>query len=237
MKSDLEELIEAYELEKAELEKQISSYIDDEDYLYAHYHSKALRKINRTLDILKEIQNPFYRRISEEQRKAKHMKRMVVSEEYKKYFDRLGTDFFADQLREGENKINEWQRAVVSQKYDSQEIDNALFDLVKGVVIGFRLYFKSRPDVFAKFILNGRTIEITLLADADSDHYSDYRSIFWDVKGISALGFILENEQWVYHYHFDQFKDALEIKTLLARLIYDVFNYDRRFDSARIIYD
>ncbi|WP_449436232.1 hypothetical protein [Pedobacter steynii] len=237
MKSDLEELIEAYEWEKAELEKQISSYIEDEDYIYAHYHGKALRKINRTLDILKSIQNPFYRSISDEQRKAKNMKRMMVSEEYKKYFDRLGTDFFADQLREGENKINEWQRAVVSQKYDSQEIDNALFDLVKGVVSGFKLYFKSKPDTFAKFILKGSTIEITLLFDADPEYYSDYRSIFWDVKGISALGFILENEQWVYHYHFDQFKDALEIKTLLARLIYDVFNYDRRFDSARIIYD
>ncbi len=240
MKSDLEELIEAYELEKAELEKQISEYVEEVDYIYAHYHEKALRKINRTLDILKSIQNPFYMSISDEQRKAKNIKRMMVSEEYRKYFkyfDRLGPNFFADQLREGENRISEWQHAVVSQKYDSQEIDNALFDLVEGVVNGFKLYFKSKPDIFAKFTLKGRIIEITLLYDTYPDYYLDYLSVFSYVKEISALGFILEGEQWVYHYHFDQFKDALEIKILLARLIYDVFNYDRRFDSARIIYD
>ncbi|WP_214225649.1 hypothetical protein [Pedobacter sp. B4-66] len=235
MKSDLEELIEAYEIEKAELEKLISGYVEEGDYIYAHYHNKALRKINKTLDILKGIQNPFYRLISEEKSIAKNISKMLTSEEYKKYFDLLGADHFADRLREGENKITEWQQIAISPIYDSQEIDNALFDLVKGVLNGFNLYFKSRPDIFARFTLKDHIIEITLLYDEDA--YYDYGRVFGDGKEISALGFILEEEQWVYHYHFDQFKDALEIKILLARLIYDVFNYDRRFDSARIIYD
>lgn len=236
MKSDLEELIEAYELEKAQLEKQISKYVEEADYIYAHYHNKALRKINRTLDILKDIQNPFYRLISEEKSKAKNISKMLVSEEYKKYFDRLGSNFFAETLQEGENKITEWKRAAVSPIYDSQEIDNALFDLVNGIVKGFNLYFKSRPDIFARFILKNHIIEITLLYDTE-DPYGDYRSVYGSGKEIKALGFIFEKEQWIYYYHFDQFKDALEIKILLARLIYDVFNYDRRFDSARIVYD
>lgn len=235
MKSDLEELIEAYEIEKAELEKQISEYVEEGDYIHAHYHNKALRKINKTLDTLKDIQNPFYRLILEEKAKARNVSKMLTSEEYRKYFDLLGADYFAKELQEGENRIIEWQNASVSPIYDSQEIDNALFDLVKGVLNGFNMYFKSRPDIFARFTLKDHIVEITLLYDVDADY--DYERVFGDGKGISALGFIFEEEQWVYHYHFGQFKDALEIKILLARLIYDVFNYDRRFDSARIVYD
>ena len=237
MKSDLEELIDAYEMEKAELEKQISEYVEEGDYIYAHYHNKALRKVNKTLDILKDIQHPFYRLISEEKAKARNTSKMLASEEYKKYFDLLGTDFFAEQLKEGENKILEWQRApVASQTYDSQEIDDALFDLVKGVLNSFKLYFKSRPDIYARFTLKDHTIEITLLYDEDP-YYDHDGWVFRDGKEIKPLGFILKDEQWVYRYHFDAFKDALYIKILLARLIYDVFNYDRRFDSARIVYD
>ncbi|WP_288883945.1 hypothetical protein [Pedobacter panaciterrae] len=236
MKSDLEELIEAYEIEKVELEKQISEYVEEGDYIYAHYHNKALRKINKTLDILKDIQHPFYRLISEEKTKARNMTKILTREEYKKYFDHLGTDFFAERLQEGENKILEWQRAPVSQTYDSQEIDDALFRLVKGVVSNFKLYFKSRPDIYARFTLKDHTIEITLLYDEDP-YYDHHGWIFGDGKEIKPLGFILKDEQWIYQYHFDKFKDALEIKILLARLIYDVFNYDRRFDSARIVYD
>ena len=237
MKSDLEELIDAYEMEKAELEKQISEYVDEGDYIYAHYHNKALRKVNKTLDILKYIQHPFYRLISEERTKARNTNKMLTSEEYKKYFDRLGTDFFAEQLQEGENKILEWQRApVVSQTYDSQEIDNALFDLVKGILSSFKLYFKSSPDIYVRFTLKDHAIEITLLYDEDP-YYDHYGWVFKDGKEIKPLGFILKDEQWVYQYHFVKFKDALDIKIILARLIYDVFNYDRRFDLARIVYD
>nr|WP_068890537.1 hypothetical protein [Pedobacter panaciterrae] len=235
MKSDLEELIEAYEIEKAELEKQISEYVEEEEYIYAHYHNKALRKINKTLDVLKNMQHPFHRLISEEKSKTRNMTKMLASEKYKKYFDLLGGDFFTKQLQEGENKILEWQRAATSQTYDSQEIDDALFDLVKGVLSGFKLYFKSRPDIFARFTLKDRIIEITLLYDKDPDH-DHYEWVFRGGKEIKALGFSLKDEQWVYQYHFDEFKDALEIKVILARLIYDIFRYDKRFDSARIVY-
>ena len=38
-------------------------------------------------------------------------------------------------------------------------------------------------------------------------------------------------------YDLSRFKDALEIRVLLARLIYDLFHYDRRHDSAKIVLD
>ena len=235
MKSDLEELIEAYEIEKAGLEKQISEYVEEGDYIYAHYHNKALRKINNTLDTLKHIQHPFYRLISEEKAKARNMNKMLAKEEYKKYFDRLGTDFFAKQIQEGQTKILEWENTPISQKYDSQEIDDALFNLAEGMVSSFKVYFKSRPDIFTRFTLKDHNIEITLLYDEDP--YYDYGRVFGNGKEIKALGFTLKDEQWVYHYHFSQFKDALEIKIILARLIYDIFYYDKRYDSARIEYN
>ncbi|MDR6786449.1 hypothetical protein ABIE26_005364 [Pedobacter africanus] len=55
MKSELEELIEAYEIERAELEKQISEYVSEGDYLYAYRHQKCLGKLNNMLGILKMV--------------------------------------------------------------------------------------------------------------------------------------------------------------------------------------
>jgi hypothetical protein len=83
MKSDLEEAIESYEIEKVELEKQVADYVKEADYLYAHYHQRALRKINQTLNILKELQNPMYRRIDEQKMQIDNCKRMLALQKLK----------------------------------------------------------------------------------------------------------------------------------------------------------
>lgn len=229
MKSDLEELIEAYEIEKVELEKQISEYVGEGDYIYAHYHNKALRRINRRLDVLKGLHNPFYRDIMEEERRTSNLRNLMAKTGH---IDHGG--FIEKEIDKSESKIQELQRSTFSPLYDSQEIDDALFDLEKGVIEGFKLYFKS-PDIFARFSLGDHIIEIKILYDASPDKY--YLDIFEDGRQFKSLGFKLIEGQWVYHYFFDRFKDALEIKIILARLIYDVFNYDSRYDSAKIVYD
>lgn len=77
MKSDLEELIEACENEKAELEKQISEYASEGDYLYAYHHQKGLKKLNGMLDVLKGLQNPLYKSITEEERRMSNIKKQM----------------------------------------------------------------------------------------------------------------------------------------------------------------
>ncbi|NRF37744.1 hypothetical protein [Pedobacter foliorum] len=192
MKSDLEELIEAYEIEKAELEKQISEYLEEADYIYAHYHNKALEIINRRLDVLRNLHNPFYLSIAEEEWKISTYSKLLAKPEYK-----YQVDFFSKYLRESENKVINWKQASFSPKYDSQEVDDALFDLVNGTGKGFKLYFKTDPNIFASFALGDHFIEIKLFYDVIAEY--DYQYIFEKVNQLKALGFNLREGQWIYH--------------------------------------
>jgi hypothetical protein len=226
MKSDLEETIESYEIEKLELEKQIAEYVKEADYLYAHYHQRALRKINQTLDTLKNLQNPLHRRIDEQRMYIDNCKRMLVDPRYS------GNEYLNRRLTEHENKVLELQSVPIKPSYDSQEIDDAIFSLVNGEISGFKFYFKSAPEVYADFTKTDDILHIQICSQTDGTN--DYQYLLSDINKFKALGFILMDGNWVYTYDLTSFKDALEIKIVLARLVYDIFHYDRKYDEARI---
>lgn len=228
MKSDLEETIEAYETEKAQLEKRIAEYVDEADYFFAHQHQRALKKLNKTLYILKSLKDPNYGQI-------------LFGEDSLRFIEKMKSDstlpefarFLLDsQIAEQKNKLLKLQNETFSPYFDSQEIDDVLFDLVNNTIKSFRLYFKSTPEMFVSFSMAGPTIEIKLSNEKMSHYIED--KIFRDFNQLKSLGFELRNEEWTFQYT-NHFKDALDIKILLSRLIYEVFNYDKRYDSAKIV--
>ena len=227
MKSDLEEVIEAYEAEKAELEREIAAYAAEGDYYYAHHHSRALKRVNARLVILNELIDPHYSDILQEQRKIQMYKQWGVDRKIDH------ESYFSNQVPLSEKKIEEWQGAALNPTYDSQEIDDAIFNLVKGNIHAFKLYFKTDPDVYLNFMAVGHHVEITLPYDLEHE----YLHIFEDINLFKSLGFSFENGNLVYRYNLERFKDALEIKIMLARLIYEVFFFNRNYDSAKIVYE
>jgi hypothetical protein len=229
MKSDLEELIEAYEAEQAELEREIAGYVAEADYKYAHYHQKVLWKLKQKIVILKVLQNPVYRFISDEERRIENCKMASNKQEF---VNSIG--FFNDQISISEDKIRELQKTPLVPVYDGQDIDDALFGLVNKECNGFKLFFKSEPDLFIRFKLRGEFIEIEL-SPAENTGYADLFSR--NSTKLGALGFRLNDGLWVIQYALAHFKDALEIKTILAKLIYEVFYTSGGNDHAKIVYD
>jgi hypothetical protein len=59
MEETLRILISAYEEEKRTLESSIKQYLEEEEYILASYHRNAAHRVNRHLQILKSIDNPF----------------------------------------------------------------------------------------------------------------------------------------------------------------------------------
>jgi hypothetical protein len=231
MKSDLEELIDAYQHEKTKLEKQISKCVEEGDYLNAHYHNKALNILNKTLNRLKTLHNPAHQDILTEEMRINSYNKMRSTPYYigsndvlKTYLDNL----MHQNITESEEKINNFKNTEIQAHHDSQEIDDALFGLVKGDIKRFTLYFKSSTKECIQFDLIDQAIQIKILLDEDFNA--------WKQKQLRHNGFSLENNEWKYKYLLDQFKDAIEIKMLLSHLIYDVFNYDSRYDAATLVY-
>jgi hypothetical protein len=234
MKSDLEELIDAYQEEKIQLEMQIQDYVEEGDYLYAHFHNKALKILNKTLEVLKTLHNPVHRDILDEEMRIKGCNKMLASPHYSGSNDFLKT-YMEKSLRqtiiESEQKIRELKNTETQSHYDSQELDEALFSLVNDDIKRFTLYLKSAYDVTIEFEINDNAIEIRLALNDEDD--------MWKKKKIDQLlhtGFRLQGDEYIYQYLLNRFKDSLDIKMMLSHLIYDVFSYDSRYHVAELVY-
>lgn len=228
MKSELEELIESYEKERKKLEKEISLLVKESEFLHAHYHQKELYKVNRQLDILRDLHRPYSNYIIAEKRMLGYVQASVNLSSADE------DSYMGMRLRSIKSKIADWEAAGLEPSFDSQEIDDAIFALKSGSSKGFRLQFKQDPPIAASFELNTEAIEITLIYDEIA--LRTYPYIFNKPGKFKSLKFEMIDGKWVYRYPIQQFRDALEIKEMLARLIYHVFQYDRRYDMAYLIY-
>ncbi|TDO23175.1 hypothetical protein [Pedobacter duraquae] len=228
MKSDLEELILAYEQEKAELERDIARDIAESEFEYTAYNQKALWRVNRKLELLKDFHNPYASRIAEQERRITYLKNFRNSAANK-----YGISV-EHNIAEAEAKILAMKQTVPEHYFDGQEIDDALFNLVERGK-PFKFYFKSRLDIYARFQLKDAIIIITLGFDQTEE--IDLSDPLIHMKKLSSLGFNFINNQWVSEYPVIHFKDAWGLKILLARMVYDVFYQNRDWDSARIVYE
>lgn len=227
MKSDLEELIDAYEEEKTQLEKQISEYVEEADYLYAHYHSKALSALTKTLEILKNLHNPVHRNIVEEDKRIQGYNKMLKGsgdDSLKPYM----TNLLLQGIKESENKIQEFKKIKMQSSYDSQEIDDALFSLVNNDIKSFALRINRPSKLSIRFEIVINVIEIKLSFDEENEQIK--------YNQLRHAGFFLQHHEWVYQYPLSRFKNSLEIKMMLSHLIYDLFEYDSRYETAELIY-
>jgi hypothetical protein len=228
MKSELEELIESYEKEQKKLEKEISLLVKESEFLHAHYHQKELYKVNRQLAILRDLHRPFYNHIIAEKRILGYVQASV---------DLSSADedsYMGMKLRNTKSKIAGWEAAALEPTFDSQEIDDAIFALKSGSCKSFSLQFKQDPPIAANFELKNETIVVTLIYEEMA--IKTYPYIFNKPGKFRSLKFEMIDGKWVYRYPIPQFRDALEIKEMLARLIYNVFQYDRLYDMAYLIY-
>ena len=232
MKSDLDLLIEQYEEERASLEKKVAEYLAEEDFVYASHHQKALWQVRGHLDHLYKMRIPFYEDISQLE-KLKLLSTRAQENEKHEFL----SDYWKRQIEEHEIKIKELSGHTPKPFYDGQVIDDALFDLVEHKLKGFRLCFREEPEICIEFKLDEGFIEVALPADLSLQEFDPEDDDNWQHIGIfTGLGFQTdENNRLVYKYPLSQFKDASAIKILLARLMYDVFYYNEKYDSAKLI--
>lgn len=228
MNKDLAELIIAYEQEQAELQKEIANYVAEEEFLYAHYSKKSLDLLNDQIAVLKDFQSPYHRHIAAEETMNAHLAKMLGNT------TPFPGSWLAIRLQDSERKISEWKEASLKDTYDSQEIDDAIYRLRDGGCKSFKFIFKTAPEVAAAFQIEAERIEITLVYEEDA--IDEYRFLLRKLNKLSGLGFQQTNDLWQISYSLALFKDALEIKIMLSRLVYDIFRYDRQYDSGVITY-
>jgi len=217
--ADLDELIQILEKEKTLLKNTISEHLNEGDYRVANRYSKGLAEVSARLSILYQFRDPYKQEVDRLAQQKKSLTKQI--DKYKN--NEFMTDYLLDQL----NQMNDQTREIVARNIepfqDTQHIDDALFDIAAGVINSFQLIFKDKL-IDIKFERKPGDILDMSIGPAKA-----LRKIYLmrkrNKRALESLGFHLESsrERYVYHYDLKTFKDALVIKTLLARLFYDVF--------------
>lgn len=123
------------------------------------------------------------------------------------------------------NKELDEIESVKSIPLDTQYIDAALFELVEGSILDFRIYLNKEHGIFLDFTCEGKSLFIHF-------RYSKGSMGKYAKKGLQRLGFSKSEEKRVFLKEFDVsgFRDAQPVKQLLAVALFDVLGRGR-FDK------
>ena len=231
MKSDLDLLIELLEAEKLSLETAITNNLIEHEYLSVYHHGEALLKVNAQLYRLQNFKGPLY---DEEPL----LERLVDS--VTKFSDSpFMRDYWEEMIKTKRDEIEKLKRQKNKHFNDEQQLDNALFDLYENRVKKLRFHFSHRGE---PFYIDFEMTEVNILAisakidslinyDDPDDLETNQLNLFENIgfKRNIKLGLL------VYNYNMDNFKDAIAIKTILSRIIYDI-GYSGDDNEAKLEY-
>jgi len=236
MKSDLDELIELLEAELKTLEGYIQNFVEESEYLNAHYHSQASYKVQSQLRILYKLRDPFY---DDKQRLEQTIKMFNKPDEIAKS-PRLQA-YYESKIAECQEELKKLNGQKKDSAYDEQRLDDALFKIIEGVYTGFILYLNASDNLSFTFEKVGLEIEISVTVKSilKADVFlTDEEEHTWPINKFKALGFNLNStgNRFIYRLETNNLNSTLAVKTLLSRVIYDLFNYYELDNPANLMF-
>ncbi|MET0573087.1 MAG: hypothetical protein ABWZ79_16815 [Pedobacter agri] len=223
MNEELNELIAAYEDEREELTKCLNECLEDFDYLGAHKFQQGIAMANHQLLILNSIKDPSYPEKTE-------LENMI------RYYDRLKTlrplisGYADEQIAKTKVRLNIVSNQKVVPFYDGQEFDDAIFDLAYGKILSFVFHLKKSSNLYLKFKCKKNNLIISITPDEQIGNEMFFPK---DKKRLlKSLGFKRNKTKEYFQLKFSltSFKDAQPVKTIVSRVIYDVF-YRNELDT------
>jgi hypothetical protein len=215
--SELEQLIIYLNEEKQRLESLVQEAAKEWEFLSAHAHAEAIRKINRQLYNLESLSKPFH----EEIMMLNYDKRQI-KEKIRYTQDDAEKDVLLEKLFVADQAVKSFERNA-RNACDAQDVDDAIFDLVEGRIKSFRINLNKDGTLFTEFLRKGssslclRLYGLTSLADDTSE----------ESESLKTMGFeILEGSQFIeYTFPVSRFRDAILIKQFLAKVLFDIIGY------------
>ncbi|MBB6237719.1 hypothetical protein HDC90_002341 [Pedobacter sp. AK013] len=226
MNEEINELLSIYKQEKELIESLIESDKIDNDYKAIYLNSKILVNIQRQIRLIESLLDPHAQ-------EKEQLKRTI--------------DFYVN--RGGFQKDNDYQKHILEQidqkldqlnSYkpayfdDGQEFDDAIFDLAEQRIKGFIFNLKKEEKLFLLFERNEKEIllSITNVKRLKKKYILDKTTR----NALKFIGFKEEKhiDSFVFNYNLDHFKDAIFIKTIVSRVIFDAFHFQNLDNKTTI---
>ena len=215
MNEEINELLSHYQQEKVFLDSLIKESLSEDDYYTTWLHSKALSKIKNQIRIIKSLLDPHANQKEYLKNRIDLLSDQVdfnQSEEYKTYF-----------LSQIDKKLDELNSYKSDYFNDGQEFDDVIFDLIEKRIDSFVFHINKTANFYLKFSVKKSYLKIKLTPF--SQVKEGYGINNPEIMVLKQIGFRKNNSKThlQYKYSLDGFKDAIFIKTIVSRVIYDVF--------------
>ena len=217
MENQLAILIARYQEEKTRLQVLTKECLEDfegPDYLLAHYHQKALFKVEHTLRILNRLEDSLY---DEKQRNLRLIS--FYEKDIEKSDSELYKKYLTEQLvkyKKRQEELNSVPKPIDSQN-DNQILENTLSQLVSKKIRKFKIVFNKSENVVLSLTTKKGIIKISSSAiKREIIHKSE-------LELLEKLGFTLTNRSRLVLFLNHQGIDQLTaLRFLLARIVFDI---------------
>lgn len=228
MISELDEILEFYENEKLALETLIIELVAEREFKQAHIRQKALKKVNRQLFLLHNLKNPNYAEILELQQSLENLKKLDRGNPAMK-------NFFDSRKHPIELRLQQIEANVAIEQLDSQEFDDAIFELAAGKIKHFQFFINPKTKLYLDFKTHRESIVIAI------PKFKKLKNNFTlpksNIAFLKGMGFQRNRDENTLSLSFDisSFKDANPLKTIVSRVIYEGFGSHHIENSSIIV--
>jgi hypothetical protein len=219
MNQELEKIIDFYEEEQQRLENLIQLAVEETEYKVAHYHQKVLAKVNAKLNCLKNLETPNFDRIEWLARAKRTYEEMIASKNNP-------IDYLEQEIKRMDGELDSLRNLNKVPSIDGQEFDDLIFDMAEGQISKFRFFWgRMDEDLYLDFEKMENQIVISIPG------YKELRKNYTFTKSstrtLKSLGFkkTEDKKSMVLYFDLNGFRDAIAIKTLTSRILYDAIGY------------
>ncbi|TCD19840.1 hypothetical protein EZ456_20245 [Pedobacter psychrodurus] len=226
MNEEINELLSIYEQEKKLIESIIEEDRIDNDYKAIRLNSKNLNRIQRQIALIKSLIDPY---TQEKERLKRTIDFFVEKSELEE-----SNEYRAHMLAQVDRKLDQLNSYKPGYFNDGQEFDDAIFDLVEQKIEGFIFNMKKENKLALLFKRTDKEIllSVTNIKKLKKQHILDKNTRIV----LKSIGFKEEKDvdSLIFTYGLDHFKDAIFIKTIVSRVIFDAF-YFQELDKETTI--
>jgi hypothetical protein len=218
MNEEINELLSIYKQEKELIESLIKEDQIDHDYKAVYLNSKVLNRIENQIRIIKLFVDPHLEGKEQLKRRSDFLTEMSKI--------RQAEDYYALQHEKINQKLEQLNSYKPGYFNDGQEFDDAIFDLVENKISAFIFNLRKEENLYLRFSIKKNKIIIRLTPFADilsRDYFTKTAKIV-----LKQIGFKKNKSRTCFQikHQLDGFKDAIPIKTIVSRVIYEaLYNY------------
>lgn len=226
MNEEINALLSIYEQEKKLIESIIEEDRIDGDYKAIRLNSKNLNRIQHQIALIKSLIDPY---TQEKERLKRTIDFLVEKSEFEE-----SNEHRTHMLAQIDRKLDQLNSYKAGYFNDGQEFDDAIFDLVEQKIEGFIFNLKKENKLAILFKRTDKEIllSVTNIKKLKKQRILDKHTI----AVLKSIGFKEEKhaDSLIFTYGLDNFKDAIFIKTIVSRVIFDAF-YFQELDKETTI--